>query len=211
MKTFLDVMRALTPSFAPTERAGAMPSRTRRPRGGVLYQADALRAGGDRMLAACRRRGIELSIVVLDFSDLLEVRRLYGRRVSAALFRLILDKLAQVAGREGLVACTSPALLTVAVPLGAADALGAVHRALGKTAHVELDSQFAEVVVVPNYVADRVQPGESFQSRHEAIVGALAARNAGEQGRLRHIRRARERHSRPAVLESRSAGCAAKY
>lgn len=188
--------------FAPTYRTRGMFSRIRGTRGDVLYHADVLRVGGDRMLAACRLRGLELSLVIFDFSDLLEVRRLYGRRVSAALFRLILAKLAQVAGREGLVACTSPALFTVAVPLCAADALQAVHRALGKTAHVELDSPVAEVLVVPNYVADSVRQGESLQCRHAAIVSALAASNANEQGRLRHIRRARERHSRPGILES---------
>lgn len=190
--------------FAPTDRTNPMSSLRARSRVGVLYHADVLRAGGDRMLAACRRRGIELSIVVFDFSDLLEVRRLYGRRVSAALFRVILARLAEVAGREGLVACTSPALLTVVVPLSAAQALQAVHRALGKPAHVELDSRIGEVVVVPNLEADSVKGGESFQSRHEAIVRALAARNADEQGWLRHIRRARERHSRPGILESRT-------
>lgn len=191
MTTFLDGIRAVTA----LSRFSGVP-------GSVLYDADVLRASGDRLLAACRRRRIALSIIVFDFSDLLEVRRLYGRRVSAALFRVILAKLAEVAGRDGLVACTSPALVTVVVPLSTAQALQAVHRALGKPAHVELDSQAGEVVVVPNLEADCVKEGETFQCRQEAVVRALAARNADEQGWLRHIRRARERHSRPGILEA---------
>lgn len=185
-------------------RDNAMSSRKRVPRCGLIDDPVVLRQNADRLLAASQRRGVETSIVVFDFSDLLEVRRIYGRRVAAALFRLILAKLAEVAGREGIAACTGPALFAVVLPKPLAEAMHAVHLALGEPAHVEHDSAIAEIVLVPNYVADVVKRGESFQYRYEAIVCALAARNAREQNWLRHIRRARERHSRPGVLQCKA-------
>src|SRR5207253_3531676 len=92
--------------------------------------------------------GAPVAAIVLEFSDLAEVREIYGAPVARKVVKEVVRRLRAAAGRRGLVGRTGAGQFTVILAgLEAHDALGQLHRALGKPARVEFDAGDSEIVL----------------------------------------------------------------
>ncbi|MBC5766708.1 diguanylate cyclase domain-containing protein [Ramlibacter albus] len=157
---------------------------------------------GQPMLDAARRDGRPFSIVVLDFSELTEVREIYGTETARRVVQRVVRKLRLLAGPRGAALRTGRTEFTVLLPGANRDAAcAAVHRVLGKPSRVEFDAGDCEIVLVPEIVADNVaNDGESLVEVHDEISRGLAKARHDEMRRVQWLQRERERHSRPMAL-----------
>lgn len=168
-----------------------------------LLNKAGLAAHGNELLAACRRERRPLSVAVFDCSDLLEVRSIYGSRISRKLMTRMAGKFNALAGDRGIAARTGPAQFTIVLPgLGRDKALQAIHRVLGSPTRIEYDAGDSEIVLVPEYAVDAVDDAASVQSLYRELCQSLAESQEREQQRRRYLQRERERHSRPMGLAS---------
>jgi GGDEF domain-containing protein len=183
-------------SFTARRRAGAGGSGSRN----AVYSHEGLMAHGGELLARTRRDGRPLSLAVFDCSDLLEARRIYDRETSSKLLALVVSKLTSVAGKGGMLACTSPAQFTVLLPAGKEDAVQAIKHVLGSPARIELEYDDGEIVLIPSFMVEAVAAGGSLEKVYAHVADRLAIHKSVEQRRLSAMKRERERHSRPAPL-----------
>ncbi|MBI2772308.1 MAG: GGDEF domain-containing protein [Burkholderiales bacterium] len=166
-----------------------------------LYNRSGMVGRGGEMLADCRREGRALSIAVFDWADLLEVRTIYGNRVSRKLMDRVVRKMAALAGEHGMAVRTGPVEFTVLMPMTREKARRAVTRVLGDPGRIELDAGDSEIVLVPDCALEGAD-GEtaSVGGLYKSICVAMAARKQDEDRRRHHMQRDRERHSRPMSL-----------
>jgi diguanylate cyclase (GGDEF)-like protein len=160
---------------------------------------DAGQAFADRAVAQ------PFGIIVLDFSELREVRDIYGPQVSRKLIAKVVRRVEALAGRRGLVGRTDVSQFTVLLP-GACEkkALRAVQRVLGKPARIEFDVGDSEIVLVPEMIVDSIVGGEQrVESLHASMCRELVQRQNTERLRQSYLTRERERHSRPMSLPAR--------
>lgn len=167
-----------------------------------LYNSAGLLARGDALLAEARRGGKALGLVVLDFNDLREVRAIYGSRIAGMLRQQIVKKLRAIAGTQGQVARTGKTQFAILLPGQCRErALKAVHRVMGQPARVELDSDGEEIVLVPDWLAENIAPGDEQITRLQgAMLRELEQQRMDEARRCDYLQRERERHSRPMHL-----------
>jgi GGDEF domain-containing protein len=173
----------------------------------ALYNLAGFIVHGDEMLAACQSDGRPLSVAVFDCADLLEVRAIYGSRTARKLATRIVSKLSALSVDRGLAARTGPAEFSVLLPGISRDkALAAIHRVLGNPGRVELDGCNSEIVLVPGVLVENAgcDTGSVEELRGE-LSRELARQQAYEKRRQLHMRRQRERHSRPMGLVARTA------
>jgi diguanylate cyclase (GGDEF)-like protein len=170
--------------------------------GTSLYNHAGFLAHGDEMLAACRRDGRPLSVVVFDCSDLLEVRTIYGSTIARKLLARIVRKLSVLCADRGLAARTGPAEFTVVLPgMGREKALAAIQRVLGKPTRIELDAGDSEIVLVPDFLLEAAgSDTASVAELHGELRREIALLQEREQRRQHRMTRERERHSRPMGL-----------
>lgn len=167
-----------------------------------LYSRAGLLIRGERLLA---RSGVaEAALVVFDFSDLLEMRWIYGPRDGAIARRAVAARLARVAGRRGIAARTGPAQFAVLLP-GADDqrARDALRRSLGQPCRIELELGREELVLVPYHAAGICQnaPGE-LERQYLRLSETVARERAIDERRRRRARRSGSRPSGSAPLDS---------
>ncbi|HYF41078.1 MAG TPA: GGDEF domain-containing protein [Ramlibacter sp.] len=168
-----------------------------------LFNKAGLLAHGEDLLAACRRERRPLSLAVFDCADLLEVRKIYGSRLSRQLMARTARKFAAVAGDRGIAARTGPAQFTVVFPgLTRDKALQAIQRVLGHPPRIEFDAGHSEIVLVPEYAVDTAGESASVQDMHRSLCASLAQASEWEQRRRDYLQRERESHSRPMGLHS---------
>lgn len=152
---------------------------------------------GERLLA--RRAAGQLSALVLfEFSDLLETRRMYGMRVHDRALESVVEGLQRLAGRRGLAARSGPVQFAVLLPATTRqDAIEAAHAAFGKPCRVELEIGREELVLVPDVVVDTCgATAGSLSSLYMRLATTLARHRQAELLRHSRMRRQRERHSR---------------
>lgn len=166
-----------------------------------LFNKAGLLAHGEELLAACRRERRPLTVAVFDCADLLEVRNIYGARVSRKLMARTAAKFAVMAGERGIAARTGPAQFTVVLPgMGRDKALQAIQRVLGHPSRIEFDAGDSEIVLVPEFALQAAGEAESLQELHRQLGQALADTRDREQRRREYLHRERVRHSRPMGL-----------
>lgn len=167
-----------------------------------LYNSQGLSRAGEQVLRQARQEGRPVSLVVLDFSDLLEVRSIYGREISRKVHERVVAKMKAIAGSRGLVARTSKSQFTVLVPgAGRERVQEAVQRVLGKPSRVEFDAGGSEIVLVPDILCEMAAPDvETVDELYGEVARSLAELRAREMRRQHYLQRERERHSRPMSL-----------
>lgn len=149
---------------------------------------------------AMRRRGdaVAVSAIVLEFSDLREVREIYGAAVARKVVAEVVHRVRAVAGSRGMVGRTGPAQFTVVfVGCAAPRAIRNLERGLGKPPRVELNAGDSEIVLVPGFVVDETECGESFPALQRTMSLELARAQREELRRLHYLTSERERYSRP--------------
>lgn len=192
----LDLLAAAA-GFGNASRSRERPETSRTESGAALYNRAGLLAHGEALLASCRQHHRELTLVVLDCSDLLEARAIYGGATTRALVDRIVGKLTVLAGSHGLAARTGPAQFAVAMPMSRDRAVHAIERALGNPCRIELERGNSEIVLVPNLMVEPVPEAATLETLFVALCRGLARVSDEEKTRLRYLQRERERHSRP--------------
>lgn len=168
---------------------------------GLLSRRGLLARAGVAMRAGQARRRT-LAMVIFDCEDLLEAHELYGSTVS----RLLMDRVAQsmdrLAGARGWAARSGPAQFTVVLPVASAEAaLAAVRRSLGASPCIEFDAGGEEIVLVPEFVAGCTDAQDgSAEPLYLRLCAELARAQEMRRRRWSHMRRERQRHSRPMEL-----------
>jgi diguanylate cyclase (GGDEF)-like protein len=170
----------------------------------ALYNKQGLSELGDEMLAAAQRDNRPIAVAVFDCSDLLEVRTIYGSRIARKLLARIVRKLMSMTADRGLAARTGPAEFTVVLPgMSREKALAAIHKVLGNPSRIELDAGDSEIVLVPSFLVDIAgADAASVDELCRELRSELVQIGRDEQRRHHHMRRERERHSRPMPLHS---------
>jgi diguanylate cyclase (GGDEF)-like protein len=167
-----------------------------------LYNKEGLLEHGADLVETCQRDRRPLSLIVLDCADLQEIRGVYGRQVNRKLRAKIIKKLASVAGDRGLLARTGATEFSLLVPgMGREKVLAALERVMGNPGRIELDWADSEIVLVPDYAAGSIKPGETgLADLYLELSSDLAAVRHDMQMREDHYRRQRERVSAPMDL-----------
>ena len=167
-----------------------------------LYNLDGFMARGTEAQKACAADHKPATLVVMDCSDLQEVRTIYGRQTSRKVMARLVRKLNAIAGERGVVARTAPAEFTLLLPGLARDkACLAIDRVLGRPGCIEYDAGDSEIVMVPNFVVQEIDCESA--ALHEAYTQQRAQVQQRLQQQAEHERyltQERERHSRPAPL-----------
>lgn len=167
-----------------------------------LYNPRGFARRGAELLEQMRRDGRPLSLVVFDFSDLMEVRSIYGREVSRKLLARVVRKMQAVAGSRGLAARTGKTEFSILLPGASRDkAQAIIQRVMGKPSRIEFDAGDSEIVLVPDIMAEAAAPAvETIDELYREVSRNLAQARAYEQRRQHYLTRERERHSRPMGL-----------
>jgi GGDEF domain-containing protein len=157
---------------------------------------------GEPRLGEMRRRRRPLSVAVFEFGDLLEVRSLYGSRISRALMAQVLSRLSAVAGPRGVVARTASAQFTLLLPgTDRAKAIQSIHRAMGTPVRVEFESGDDEIVLVPEFQVEGVDDEvRSIEDLHRELCRKLEEGRLRKKSRNQYLARERQRHSAPMSL-----------
>lgn len=170
-----------------------------------LYNQAGLMACAGEMLSRARAEGRNLSVLVIEFSDLREVHEIYGQGVSRKLIARLVRKLTSLAGANGLVGRTGVAQFTVVLPMRRENALRAIQRVLGKPARIEFDAGDDEIVLVPELVLDCTNSGtDSIDALWRDLCAEVTRLQKSELRRQHYLQRERERHSRPMSLPART-------
>ena len=169
-----------------------------------LYNKAGFTAHGGELLAACRRENRPLSVAVFDCADLLEVRTIYGSRITRKLMERIARKLMRLCADHGLAARTGPAEFTVVLPgMNREKALAAIGRVMGTPMRIELDAGDSEIVLVPSFLVECVGPDAAcVDDIYQELRRELTQIDEQEQRRQHYLQRERERHSRPMSVVS---------
>jgi len=164
-----------------------------------LYNMAGFEVHGGELLAACRRENRPLSVAVFDCADLLEVRTIYGSRITRKLMARISRKLMTLCADQGLAARTGPAEFTVVLPgMNREKALAAIGRVLGTPMRIELDAGDSEIVLVPSFLVKTAGPDVAgVEDIYQELRRELTQIDQQEQRRQHYLQRERERHSRP--------------
>lgn len=164
-----------------------------------------LLAYGEELLASRTPR--TASLVVLDCSDLLEVREIYGNRIARTLTLRLSAKLAEIAGDRGLAARTGPAEFAVLLPGTTRErAVQVLQQVLGSPSRIEYEAGDSEIVLVPEVLLGEIgEDADELAALHRLLSRKLAAAREHEALRRRYLRRERERHSRPIPMPAERA------
>jgi GGDEF domain-containing protein len=183
-------------AFRMAQLQGVLTRRAARSR--LLSDKSALFALGDQRLRETRRAGRPLSLAVFEFSDLKEVRGIYGRRVKRAVMTQVAARMAAAAGSRGVVARTAPTEFTLLLPgSDRHKASQAICRAMGDPVRIEIESDDHEIVLVPELQIECA--GADIESIEELYLElCLDLKEAGrlKLDREQYLTRERERHSR---------------
>jgi GGDEF domain-containing protein len=177
----------------------------------ALYNHHGLKALGDEMLAAAQRERRPLAVAVFNCADLLEVRTIYGNRIARKLLARIVRKLMSITADRGLAARTGPAEFTIVLPgMTREKALAAIQKSLGNPSRIELDAGDSEIVLMPSFEIDIAGPDAvSIDELYRDLRREVLQTGRDELRRQHHMRRERERHSRPMPLHSQPSGAEA--
>jgi diguanylate cyclase (GGDEF)-like protein len=170
-------------------------------RGTGLYNRAGLFAMAHDMIRD-RDAGVPVSVIVLDFADLREVCDIYGTSIARKVVAKAVRRLRKVAGWHGIAGRTGPSQFTVVLPGVAEDkAVRRLQRGLGKPPRLEFDAGDSEIVLVPDWLVDVLDPGaDKVQGVYREMCQDLSRVQNQERRRLNWLASERERHSRPMSL-----------
>ncbi|MBA2675637.1 diguanylate cyclase [Ramlibacter sp.] len=173
-----------------------------------LYNPRGFAECGGEILRIARAAKRPVSLVVLDFNDMVEVRHIYGREISCKLLARVVRKLETLAGSQGIAARMDRAQFAVVLPgVDRERAQAAVHRVLGRPCRVEFDAGDSEIVLVPDVMAETAAPDvETIEELHAEVLHGLMEMRSREMRRQHYLQRERERHSRPMGLSPSFSG-----
>lgn len=159
---------------------------------------------GNKMLARSRSENQPLSVAVFDLDDLPELESVFGAAVAREVMTQVALRLQGMAGTRGLAIRTDATVFTVLMPgLGRDRAQQAIERTMGSPCCIELDAGDHEIVLVPDFKLQTLQPDSPAlaqvyaQLRHE-----ISAAQHVERRRQRYLQRERESHTRPMDLQA---------
>jgi GGDEF domain-containing protein len=163
-----------------------------------LYNRAGLFAAGNQMVRA-RASGVPVSLVLVEFADLAEVREIYGDDTARKVVAMLVRKVEGIAGLRGMAGRTGAAQFTIVLPGASREkALRALRHALGKPACVEFDAGDSEIVLVPDLLVDTADArADSVEARYRDMCGELVRMQNEERRRQHCLARERVRHSRP--------------
>lgn len=168
-----------------------------------LYSRDGLLSRGEGLLA--RHSVAEAALVVFDFSDLLEMRWIYGARAGAIARRAVATSLARLAGRRGIAARTGPAQFAVLLPgIDCEGAREALRRTMGQPCRLELELGREELVLVPYHAVGPCKGTPAGLEQQYTQLSVAVARERAADERRRRRSRGGPRTSAGAPLESRA-------
>jgi diguanylate cyclase (GGDEF)-like protein len=161
-----------------------------------------LAALGEGLLQRARARRRPVSLLVLDFAELAEVRALYGRAAAEQVLLRVAGRVESIAGPRGLAARTGQAQFAVLLPgLSRAGAMERLNRILGNPGRIEVEVARDEVVLVPEVLAEMAAADlESVDELFCEMATQVALQRDFERRRHQWLRREGRRHSRPAPL-----------
>lgn len=167
-----------------------------------LANHDGMLQLGERMLERARSERHALTLLVLDFSDLLEIRTIYGREITHRLLTRVVRKMRALAGPDGLAVRSGKTEFAVLLPRASRDQAAAqLARVLGRPGRIEFDAGDSEIVMVPDVMAETAAPAvETVGDLYAELVRNLAEHREYERRRQHWLQRERERHSRPMSL-----------
>jgi hypothetical protein len=171
---------------------------------GPLLDLSNLIAQGERMLDRAGERPVTL--LVFDFEELAELRKLYGDTIRRTALQQVGAALQSLASGRGLAARTGPAQFALLLRNCTRDeAMVTVMGALGTPCRFELEADGGEVILVPDVLAGECsrQPG-GIGALHRSLSSRLLEGRRQRKLRELHLRRTRERYSsRPSSLDPR--------
>ena len=171
----------------------------------LLSDRAALFTVGDKQLLEARRTGRPLSLALFEFSDLKEVRSIYGGRVKREVVAQVAARMAAAAGSRGVVARTAAYEFTLLLP--GADrnrAAQAISRAMGDPVRIEIESDDHEIVLVPEFQIECAGADmASVEALYRELCHHVKEARRIEQDREQYLTRERESHSRPTRLALR--------
>jgi GGDEF domain-containing protein len=161
----------------------------------LLSDKSALFALGERRLHEARRASRPLALAVFEFSDLKEVRAIYGSHVKRAVTAQVVARMAAAAGSRGVVARTAPTEFTLLLPgSDRHKARQAIRRAMGDPVRIEIESDDHEIVLVPEFQIECA--GADIESIEELYLElCLGLKEAGRVRRERELYLTLERES----------------
>lgn len=170
--------------------------RVRRSR--LLSDKSALFMVGDQYLREARSAGRPLSLAVFEFSDLKELRAIYGSSVKRAVVVQVVARMAVAAGAHGVVARTAAAEFALLMPgFDRARTIRAVRRAMGNPVRIEIESDDHEIVLMPEFQVGCVGPDiESTERLYRELCFDLKEAVRVKREREQYLTRERESHSR---------------
>ena len=134
-----------------------------------------------------------VSLIVMHIDDLPEMRSLYGPAFYEDAIRKIQGALAKVVRGRGAGARTGSTEYTLALPdMYRRETLALLHAQLGRPVRFEIDTNGAEIVLVPEYATDMIAPGETFRAAHTRLRLDLMTTLERERARLAGMTRYRE-------------------
>ena len=168
----------------------------------LLSNKSAFFALGDQRLREARRAGRAISLALFEFSDLKEVRSIYGSRVKRELMAQLAATMAAAAGSRGVVARTAANEFALLLP--GADrhkAAQVISRAMGNPVRIEIESDDHEIVLVPEYQIECAgKDFDSVEAMYRELCLDLKEARRLKQDREQYLTRERERYSRPQGL-----------
>ncbi|HSI52893.1 MAG: GGDEF domain-containing protein [Ramlibacter sp.] len=163
-----------------------------------LYNFEGLMDAAELLLERANAECRPLSVVVLEFSDLREVRQIYEPATCDRLIAKVVRKLDTVAGLGGLAGRTGTTQFTLVIQEPPARAQERLRRVLGKPARIEFEAADSEIVLVPELMLASTSPDvESVEAVWRQMCRELAQARMDEARRQHYLQKERERHSRP--------------
>jgi GGDEF domain-containing protein len=126
--------------------------------------AQALFHVGERMLVAARQHCQAVSLLVLQFPDLFELARLFGKRAAGEVVADVMTELTRISGRTGLAVRVTADTFAMLMPNTTGQEL---HRALqlrmGKSCAVEFELGDQEILLIPHVQARTIAASDTVQ------------------------------------------------
>lgn len=156
------------------------------------------------LIRHCREEGEPLAMLLVQLSDLPELRATFGDQHSRRMVRKLFLELHAFAPPEAVVMRTEAAVFCVLMPgLDREAALAAFEEAFGHTLALEFDAGEDEIVLVPDVVM-RTMPASAARAArvYQEMLSSIEQTRAIEARRERRLRREHESYyakTRPLV------------
>ncbi|HEY0884675.1 MAG TPA: hypothetical protein VGE20_05310 [Ramlibacter sp.] len=169
---------------------------------GTAIDACAAFRRGDEFLQRWRRDRVTVTVLLFELHDLAELECVFGPGAAREAIEQATARLERIAGKQGSVLRTGPALFTVLLPdTGKEDALDLLRGAFGQSCSLELEADGEDLVLVPEFALRILSTAAvPLLDVHHGLCREIQQGRAREQQRQEYLQRERESHSRPMTL-----------